>query len=365
MESNNSSKRGVNYVRVSKEEQKKEGYSLQSQVRLCRERMERDGVKEVHPPIEDAESGRNFERRGIEDLIKLAEDSCIDYVYVHSLDRLGRNVAETPYFMYRLKELGVTVRTPEREYKLEKPMDFVIAVIDSLPPDEESRKIGERTRRGKVQKFMEGKWVGPIPFGYKKIEERLEKIPELERVILEIFEAYKRLKDVKKVTNEINERYAGVVGKFSVHHIRRTLSNRIYIGHPSFGKEEITNPALAMLPQELFDEVQRLLEEKAKKSRVKKARKPHSILDDWARKFGIDYVARVLDVLKAHCPRCKDVHMVGAGSKNINGVMVPRFKCPSCGYIMPVPSGAKIECFVGGNSLFAQIQSANRLKIFL
>jgi len=143
MESNNSPKRGVVYARVSKEEQKKEGYSLPSQVRLGRQHMERGGVKEVHPPIEDAESGRDFERRGIEDLIKLAEDGCIDYVYVHSLDRLGRNVAETPYFMYRLKELGVIVRTPEREYKLEKPMDFVIAVLDSFPPDEETFRLQE------------------------------------------------------------------------------------------------------------------------------------------------------------------------------------------------------------------------------
>jgi len=181
---------------------------------------------------------------------------------------------------------------------------------------------------------------------------------------VEIFQAYKKLKDVKKVMNEINERYASDVGKLSVQHVRRILSNRIYMGHPSYGKEEIANPALTMVPRELFGEVQQLLGEKAKKFRVKKARKPHSILDDWARKFGLDYVARVLDVLKAHCPRCKDVHMIGDGSKVIHGVIVPRFKCPSCGYLMPVPSGAKIECFVGADLLICPNSKCRSVENF-
>lgn len=200
-------KRAVIYARVSKEEQQKRGYSLQSQVRILKEQIESDGVEEVHPPITEAESGRDFGRKGIGKIIELAEGGYIDFVYVYRLDRLGRNVAETPYFMYKLNELGVTIRTPEHEYKLKNPVDFVLVVIENLPPDMESRSIGERTQRGKVEKFRQGKWVGPIPFGYKKVDDRLEKVPELEHVVKKIFQTFIELGDVKATTAKINERF--------------------------------------------------------------------------------------------------------------------------------------------------------------
>lgn len=200
-------KRGVIYARVSREEQQKKGFSLQSQVRILRELMGRDNVEKAHPPIEEAESGRGFDRRGVEELIKLAEGEYIDYVYIYRLDRLGRNVAETPFFMYKLNELGVTIRTPEREYRLDNPMDFLWAVFESCQSDMESRNIGERTQRGKVEKFKQKKWVGPVPFGYKKAGDWLEKVPELERVVREIFQTYIELRDVKATTDRINKRF--------------------------------------------------------------------------------------------------------------------------------------------------------------
>ena len=62
---NNRKKREVIYARVSREEQQKKGFSLESQVRILEEQMERDAVEEAHPPIMEAESGRNFGRKGI------------------------------------------------------------------------------------------------------------------------------------------------------------------------------------------------------------------------------------------------------------------------------------------------------------
>jgi site-specific DNA recombinase len=318
---NDSRKRAVIYSRVSKEEQRKTGFSLPSQVRLCRERMERDRVKEAHPPIEDAESGRNFDRGGIGKLLELAEGGYIDYVYVHSLDRLGRNVAETPYFMYQLKERGVIVQTPEREYRLEKPIDFVIAVIDSLSPDEESRRLGERTLRGKVEKFRQGKWVGPVPFGYKKVGDKLEKVPDRERVVREVFQTFIKRMDVKATTAEINEQLGNRIGQLSICQIRRILSNPIYVGRPAYAKIQVNNPSLAMISPEYFDEVQERLTEKAKR-RASRAKKPRSILDNWAKKFGADYEVRVLDELKPICPKCRSVKIGGNGSKVISGIVL-------------------------------------------
>lgn len=334
-------------MRVSSEEQKKSGYSLASQRRLLKEKMRNDNVVPISPPIVDVESGRNFEREGLKKMLKLAKSGSIDFVYIHDLDRLGRHVAETPYLMYKLKEeTGVVVRTMSDEYNFEDPFDYVLATIKSFPGDVESRKLGERTQRGKIEKFRQGKWVGPTPFGYRKnASSELEKLPELVPIVADIFQTYGLLGSIKKVTHTINERYSGTIG-FSANQIRRILTNSVYIGNPKYGKIEIRTPALAMVPPELYHKVQRLINEKAGKSKIKKYRKPRSILDDFAAKYGTDYVMRVLDILKPDCPKCQ-TRMVGYGSKSLQRLRVPNFRCPSCKYQRTIPSASELERFQG------------------
>ena len=331
---------------MSGEEQKKSGYSLASQIRLLEEKMRDDGVIAIHPPIVDVESGRTFERKGLKILLQLAKSGSVDYVYIYDLDRLGRHVAETPYLMYKLKEeTRVVVRTISDEYNFEDPFDYVLATIKSFPGDVESRKLGERTQRGKIEKFRQGKWVGPIPFGYRKnVSSELEKLPDLEAIVVDIFKTYEMYGNIKKVTHIINEKYSGKVGKFSTNQIRRILTNPIYIGKPRYGKIEIRASALAVVAPELYNKVQSRIKKNARKFKVKKYRKPRSILDEFAAEFGMDYIMRVLDILKPHCPKCQ-TQMVGDGSKPIKGLRLPNFKCSSCNYQKTIPSAAELEHF--------------------
>jgi len=343
-------KKGIIYARVSSEEQRKSGYSLASQRRLLEEKMKNDNVGPINSPIVDVESGRNFEREGLKKLLKLDKSGSIDFAYVYDLDRLGRHVAETPYLMYKLKEeTGVVVRTMCDEYNFDDPFDYVLATIRSLPGDVESRKLGERTQRGKIEKFKQGKWVAPIPFGYRKnVSGELKKLPELEDIVEEIFQTYIMYRNIKKVTEVINNRYSGRIGKFSTNQIRRILTNSVYIGNPRYGKVEIRVPTLAMVAPELYNKVQRLIENNARKFRVKKYRKPRSILDEFAAEYGMEYVMRVLDILKPHCPKC-ETQMVGYGSKPVRGLRVPNFRCGSdiCKYQRTIPSAAELERFIG------------------
>jgi len=341
--SSSGKKRGVIYARVSTEEQRKSGHSLPSQIALLEEKMKKDGVEAVHSPITDVDSGRNFEREGLKELLKLAESRSIDYVYVYDLDRLGRNVVETPYLMYKLKEMGVIVRTIDGEYNFENPYDYLKAIIESLPGDVESRKLGERTQRGKSEKFKQGKWVGPIPFGYKKnAEGALEKLPELEPIIMDIFQTYRITRDMKKTARIINGKYLSKIGKISTNQLKTILTNPVYAGHPRYGKTQIRMETLAIVASELYDEAQSIMESKARKHRVKERRKPQSILDDLVSEYGMDYVMRTLKLLWPHCPRCK-THMVGNGSKLVRGLRLPNFRCNHCGYQRTIPLITELE----------------------
>jgi len=339
-------KRAVIYARVSTEEQKKAGYSISSQIRLLEEKMKADGVVVAHEPIVDAETGMTSEREGLKQLWELAKSGAINFVYVYDLDRLGRHVAETPYLMHKLKqETGVIVRTIDREYSLVDPTDILHAVFKSFPGHVESRKIGERTQRGKVEKFRKGKWVGPVPFAYRRnANGELEKIGELEPIVRKIFENYRERRDVKEVTRVINGLYSRTTGKFSADQIRRLLANPVFAGHPHYGKMEISAPQLSMVPTDLFDNAQLLLEKKAQKSKIKKERKPKSFLDDLASDYDTGTVVSFLKIFRAHCPRCGS-EMQGNGSKVSRieeGVRLSNFRC-KCGYQRTIPNDSELE----------------------
>lgn len=141
-------------------------YSLPGQIRRCREKIEKDGVVEASGPFVDEESGfKDSKREGLSNLIKQASEGTIDLVYVYNLDRLGRHYAETPYLMYKLKELGVIVRDINREYNFDDPAEYVFVVFQCYRAHAESVRIGDRGKEGKIEKLKEGKWVGPAPFG--------------------------------------------------------------------------------------------------------------------------------------------------------------------------------------------------------
>jgi len=339
MLSSSGKKRGVMYKRVSTEDQR-DNYSFPRQQKLLREKMKNDDVEEVHEPIEDVESGRDFERKGLKELFELATEKRIDYVYVLDLDRLGRHVAETPYLMYRLKEEGVIVRDPYEEYNFNDPIDYVIVTIKCYRGHSESLKIGERTQGGKIEKFSQGKWVGPVPLGFRKnAEGALEKNLEFEPIVNDIFKKYKITHDIKKTTQLINEAYLGKIGKLSTNQVKTILKNPIYDGRPRYGKTQIQAPQLAMVPHDLYVEVQSLMESKASRHKAKERKKSRTILDKFASEYGLDHVMVVFKLLKPICPRCGSL-MDGNGSKPYEDIRLPNFVCTNreCRYQRTIPS---------------------------
>jgi DNA invertase Pin-like site-specific DNA recombinase len=347
VEDNSGRRRGVIYTRVSTVEQRKSGYSLPSQLKLLREKMKKDGVEEVQEPIEDAESGQDFERKGLKKLLDLAHTKRIDYVYVLDLDRLGRHVAETPYLMYRLKEEGVIVRDINEEYNFNHPIEYVILTIKCYRGHDESLKIGERTQRGKNEKFKQGKWVGPVPFGYRENTDGfLEKRPELEPIAHDFFQTYADTGDYKKATQVISEKYSDKIGRITINKFKTIVNNPVFIGRPRYGKTQIDAPHLAIISKDLWDRVQRLSEAKAKRHKPKEKRKPHSILDHFASEYGLDYVMSVLKLLRPVCPKCGSL-MVGDGSKPYDEIRLPNFKCNNnkCGYQRTIPLISELELF--------------------
>jgi DNA invertase Pin-like site-specific DNA recombinase len=351
-----SKKRGIIYIRVSGDDQKETGYSLPSQVRALREKMKKDGVEEVHQPIEDVESGRNNERKGIKLVIELAERKCYDFLYVYDLDRLGRHYAETPYLMFRLREHGVIVRDRTDEYDFEgesQSIKYVFVVMKCWQGHAESLKIGERTQRGKIEKFTQGKWVGPIPFGYRKNENGvLEKRSKLEPIILDLFQTYFDIKDYKKATQIINQKYAETIGNippfpFTTNRFTALTKNPVYKGLPHYGKTQIQADNLAIVSKDLWDKVQSLSDLRARKHKKIEDKSQPSLIDKLVSDYGLDYFMRVMGrFIQAVCPKCGSP-MNSFGSEPHGNIRLPNYRCTNkkCTYQRNIPSISELKEF--------------------
>ena len=81
--------RAVIYARYSTDLQS--CASIDDQVRLCRERVERDGHELVKVYTDRAISGATLLRPGIQMLINDASRSEFDVVYAEALDRISRD----------------------------------------------------------------------------------------------------------------------------------------------------------------------------------------------------------------------------------------------------------------------------------
>jgi len=343
-------KRGVIYARVSTEEQRKGGYSLSSQIRLLREKMESDNVEEIHEPIIDADSGKDFERKGLKKIWELVHVKLIDYVYVYALDRLGRHVAETPYLMWSLKEEGVIVRDIKEEYNFDDPMDYVYVTMKCAQAHAESDSIGERTQRGKNEKFAQGKWVGAVPFGYQKnAGGTLEIQADLRLIVIEIFQTYEKIRDIKLTTQMINERHSPKIGMLSPNQVRTILTNPVYIGRPRYGKTQSLIEKLAIVDPTLYDEIQIIIQNKARKHQAKDKKKTLSKIYELVSEYGVDHVMKVLRFLKPHCPRCDSI-MVHNGHKRVLDLKLPNFICTrtndkDCKHERTFPQASELKQF--------------------
>lgn len=343
-------KRGVIYVRVSTEEQRRHGYSLPSQTKLLRDKMKSDNVEEAHEPIIDAESGKDFERRGLKEIWELVHAKLIDYVYVYDLDRLGRHVAETPYLMWSLKESGVIVRDIKEEYDFDDPMDYVYVTMKCARAHAESDSIGERTQRGKNEKFAQGKWVGPVPFGYRKnAEGALEVLADLGIIVIDIFQTYEKIRDIKLTTQTINKKHSTKIGALSPNQVRTILTNPVYAGRPRYGKNQIMMDKVTIIDPKLYDEVQIIIQNKAKKHQTKDKKKTISKMYELVSDYGVDYVMKVLRLLRPHCPRCGSV-MVHNGHKRVLDLNLPNFVCTrtndkDCRYERTFPQASELKQF--------------------
>ena len=256
------------YVRVSTQEQKLHGLSLDAQKMKLAEYAEKNNMKIVEWYIDEGVSGRKLikNRPELQRMIQDAEKGKFERIIFIKLDRFFRSVAEYHECMKRISP--VLWSTTEEEYDLTTANGRMLVNMKLTIAEMEADMVGERIKVVNEYKVQTGQPLTGshrLPFGFvvSRDQETGRKSvihePEEDPILRDVIAYYKRHQSKKKT----------LVYMHTKHHVSMTynslsklLSNTMlfgfYRGNPSYVEPYIT--------KEEFDELQKIQERNIKEN---------------------------------------------------------------------------------------------------
>lgn len=163
--------KAIGYIRVSTDEQAREGISLENQ-RVKIETYCALNDLELVEIIEDAaKSGKDMNREGVTRLVDLVRSRRIDAVVVYKLDRLSRRVKDTLTIMDAIDKKNIAFHSIMEKIDTETATGrFFLNIVASMAQWERDT-IAERTKDALRLKIVKHERAGQVPYGWTLMDD--------------------------------------------------------------------------------------------------------------------------------------------------------------------------------------------------
>ena len=225
------------YIRVSTEDQAREGFSLKEQEKRLRAMCEYKGY-EVYKIYKDsgisAKTG-NY-RPAFEELLQDIKDKKCNTIVVLKLDRLTRSVYDWENILKFLEENDAYLDCANDDINTTNANGKMISRILTSVSQQEIERTSERTKVGLAGAIKEGHIPARAPLGYKYIDKKLVPDPLTKDIVIKIYDLYFEGKSYYNIATIFNEEQ--VLGKTNWKDtgILRIISNEVYKGDYVHGK---------------------------------------------------------------------------------------------------------------------------------
>jgi len=157
----------IGYVRVSTEDQAKEGISLDNQKSKIEAYCHLKDL-ELLEIIEDAGiSAKNLKRPGVQKVLNLARKKQVDAIVVYKLDRIFRSTTDALETTKLFEKWGISFHSIEETLDTQSAMGRFFFTLTAALAEMERRIIGERTKAALSHKRSRNeKTGGDVPYGY-------------------------------------------------------------------------------------------------------------------------------------------------------------------------------------------------------
>lgn len=246
------------YARESVDE-RLSGTGMFTQLQELRHRAELEGWQVYREYVDEAKTGTKDEREGLRQLILDAKAHRFDIVAVTKLDRFFRNLRLLLNYIDQLDKANITFVSISEGLDTSNPMGRFTLNIMGVIAEWERERIVERTRKGRLARYSQGKWASGQPlygYSYNKNTKGLD-IEEKEAVVVRrIFNLYVfdrlGMQQVARLLNTENVPARQTATKWHKGAVRDIITHPGYKGEHPKGVElpELVTPALFELAQQ-------------------------------------------------------------------------------------------------------------------
>ncbi|MGI6472703.1 MAG: recombinase family protein [Candidatus Methanomethylophilaceae archaeon] len=221
------------YSRVSTEDQAREGFSLDAQMKRLEAYCKVRGWEIGGRYRDEGYSGRDTDRPEYRRMFE--ESDKWDILLVLKMDRIHRNSVNFALMMDDLRNKGKEFNSIQEKFDTTTAMGRFVMDIMQRIAQLESEQIGERVKVGMTRKARYG--TGPLgsghPYGYVYSKGNLEVIEDEAYTVKRIYRMYADGNSMGKIADRLNDdgipaKKGGSWNRQSVHNI---LRNPLYLGY--------------------------------------------------------------------------------------------------------------------------------------
>lgn len=262
--------RVVFYIRVSTDEQKLHGFSLEAQYQKLIEYCEKHSYRLVGVYKDEGVSGAKAikKRPQLQQLLKDAQKDMFDLILFIKLDRYFRSVAEYHECQKILDQHEVKWAATEEKYDLTTANGRAFVNMKLTIAELEADQTSERIKLVNEFKVKEGYALsGAVPFGWTlKRENGHSKVirdKKVEHIVYEALDHFERFNSIKNTIHYIYDKY-------ELDHTYKVLRNTFdstflygeYRGNPNYTE--------AYIDKERFEKIQDMLKSNFRQTKTKR-----------------------------------------------------------------------------------------------
>ncbi len=302
------------YIRVSTEDQAREGFSLPEQEKRLRTMCEYKGYK-IYDIYEErgisAKTG-NY-RPEFERLLQDIKDRKVNTIVVLKLDRLTRSVADWEKILTFLEENEAYLDCANDDINTTNANGKMVARLLTTVSQNEIERTSERTKIGLAGAIKVGHIPHMAPLGYKHENKKLVIDYSTKDVVIRIFNMYHDGLSYKKISNVLNEEKVLDKTNWRDSTILNILENPIYKGDFIHGRR-------TKHPTYYFDVVEPLVsKEYWEECQVQQKKNSRSF----------QRTLTYLFMQKLKCPKCKRI-LGGKATTKKNSNSYYYYYCHDC-----------------------------------
>lgn len=220
------------YIRVSTDDQAREGFSLGEQKEKLLQLCAFKGY-EVFKIYEDAGiSAKDMEHRpAFQEMLSDMKKGKINYIVAYKLDRVTRSVRDLEELISVLEQYNCFLVCDRDDVNTSTANGRFFVRMLTVLSQLEIEIVSERTKFGLNGAIKSGHLPGVLPLGYKKDGNKKTIIDETTKPIIErIFKMYLEGKSFQQISNTFNEEKILTPKPWKDTTIQKIIDNKIYMG---------------------------------------------------------------------------------------------------------------------------------------